>query len=1182
MNNVRPRASYSPMKRSYYTRPVVRPKDLKQDVKTSGVKNMTTVGTRVVVNTGKGNMDNAPKKSMGCGAIRRSVYRIMQCGILTKPLEKQKYRASSGYSINKLNNCGAYDDEDVGAEADFNNMDNTIDVSPIPTLRVHKDHPKVYQMDVKSAFLYGKIDEEVYVSQPLGFVDPKFPKKVYKVMKALYGLHQAPRACHDKYVAEILKKFNFVSMKTASTPIETQKSLTKDEEAADVDVHLYRSMIGSLMYLTASRPDIMFAVCACFRFQVTPKTSHLHAVKRIFRYLKGKPKLGLWYPRVSSFDLEAYSDSDYVGANLDRISTTGEAEYVAAANCCRQVLWIQNQMLDYGFNFINTKIYIDNESTICIVKNLVFHSKTKHIEIRHHFIRDAYEKKLIQVLKIHTDDNVADLLTKSFDVSSWQMDVKRYVMLFGLRIKVLNNGNDAWIGEKDVAWIVSMANLEFVDQHNMVACLEKTEGNSDFHEIVDFLASSSIHHALTVSPPIYTSYIEQFWNTASSQTVNDVKQINATVDSKAVVVTEASIRSSLLFNDADGTACLTNEAIFQNLTLMGYEGDFNKLTFQKALFSPQWKFQIHTILHCLSSKSTSWNEFSTNIASAVICLATNQKFNFSKLIFDGMLRNLDNTKKKFLMYPRFLMVFLNNQTKLGEPFNDDYPTPAHNLKVFTNMSRKGLKFSGKVTPLFDCMLVPHQAPEGEGSNQPTEPQPTPSPTQPSTGDQPPETSSSHATTQDSRDSLEGTNGNEEVQTPHDSPLSGGHTSDRAEGAPNLQELSVLCTKLSNRVLALESITDAQAAEINALKSRIKKLEKKCKPSISHHRAWLKNVKRLSMKKRFGQKESVSKQGRKKSKPKSTLDDSTVFDDQDADHSMEYMETEEAVDKGRQSGDKGGNAEELVSTARPEVSTARPDIDAARKEDSMKEEKAKEKGVSIKDVEDSSRPARSTLTLKPLLIIDPKDKGKSFLEEPKPAKKMTRSDFHAAQIARNAEIARQLQVDLQAEVERERQREEEASKAAIAEMRKNLLAEEKAVALNKKTFEEIQALYIKEQERDANFVPIGSERDEKMIDKMNKKAAGMDEEEVPEEPKSTKVEVKQEGREENIRKRSGRRLKMKATKKSKRKKTDSDLEEEEQLRASLKIVPDEEEEIDMKVNGHEIDEFGGQDESEKDL
>ncbi|GKF27978.1 hypothetical protein Tco_0094320, partial [Tanacetum coccineum] len=174
---------------------------------------------------------------------------------------------------------------------------------------------------------------------------------------------------------------------TTSTPIETNKVLLKDEVAEDV----YRSMIGSLMYLTASRPDIMFTVCACTRFQVTPKVSHLHAVKRIFRYLKGQPKLGLWYPRDSPFDLEPFLDSDYARASLDRKSTTGgcqflgkrliswqckkqtivanstsEAEYIVAANCCGQVLWIQNQMLDYRFNFMNTKIHIDNESTILL------------------------------------------------------------------------------------------------------------------------------------------------------------------------------------------------------------------------------------------------------------------------------------------------------------------------------------------------------------------------------------------------------------------------------------------------------------------------------------------------------------------------------------------------------------------------------------------------------------------------------------------------------------------------------------------------------------------------------------------------------------------------------------------------------------------------------------------------
>ncbi|GJW32731.1 putative ribonuclease H-like domain-containing protein [Tanacetum coccineum] len=269
-------------------------------------------------------------------------------------------------------------------------------------------------------FLYGTIEEEpvnetcvklknhlwvhkeVFMGEFKGLMHKRFQMSSMGELTFFLGLQVQQKEdgifiSQDKYVAEILKKFDFATVKTTSTPIETNKALVKDEEAEAVDVHLYRSMIGSLMYLTASRPDIMFAVCACARFQVTPKTSHIHAVKRIFRYLKGQPKLGL---------------CDYAGASLDRKSTTGgcqflrrrliswqckkqtivansttEAEYVAAANCCGQVLWIQNQMLDYGFNFMNTKIYIDNESTICIVKNPVFHSKTKHIEIRHHFIR---------------------------------------------------------------------------------------------------------------------------------------------------------------------------------------------------------------------------------------------------------------------------------------------------------------------------------------------------------------------------------------------------------------------------------------------------------------------------------------------------------------------------------------------------------------------------------------------------------------------------------------------------------------------------------------------------------------------------------------------------------------------------------------------------------------------------
>ncbi|GJU16436.1 putative ribonuclease H-like domain-containing protein [Tanacetum coccineum] len=222
----------------------------------------------------------------------------------------------------------------------------------------------VYQMDVKSVFLYGTIDEEGFglcVHNLLVLEDPRFLDKVIirrgTIDKTLFikkdkgdillvqmssmgeltfflGLQVKQKddgifISQDKYVADILKKFDFVTVKTTSTPIETNKALLKDEEAKDVDVHLYRSMIRSLMYLTASRPDIMFAVCAWARFQVTPKVSHLHVVKRIFRYLKGQPKLGLWYPRDSPFDLEAFFDSDYAGASLDRKSTTREQEITA-------------------------------------------------------------------------------------------------------------------------------------------------------------------------------------------------------------------------------------------------------------------------------------------------------------------------------------------------------------------------------------------------------------------------------------------------------------------------------------------------------------------------------------------------------------------------------------------------------------------------------------------------------------------------------------------------------------------------------------------------------------------------------------------------------------------------------------------------------------------------------------
>ncbi|GJS52360.1 putative ribonuclease H-like domain-containing protein [Tanacetum coccineum] len=334
-------------------------------------------------------------------------------------------------------------------EAELGNIPPSYPVLITPHTRIHKDHPiNLVIGDVKSSvktrrmttsyselgFLSAIYEGKTHQDLHTCFEDPDHPDKVYKVVKALYGLHQAPRAWYDTLANYLLcngfqkgpteKKGNFISQHKYGNEILRKFKLPH-----------YISMIGSLMYLTASRPDIMFAVYACARFQVSPKTSHLLAVKRIFRYLKGKPSLGLWYSK-DSHGISCYTDSDFCldAHMIGRVNhwscpSTTEAEYVAAASCCGQVLWIQNQLLDYGYNFMNTVIYIDNNSTICIIENPVQHSKTKHIEIRHHFIRDCNAKKLIQMAKIDTENNVADLLTKGFDAGRFQYLVSSIGML---------------------------------------------------------------------------------------------------------------------------------------------------------------------------------------------------------------------------------------------------------------------------------------------------------------------------------------------------------------------------------------------------------------------------------------------------------------------------------------------------------------------------------------------------------------------------------------------------------------------------------------------------------------------------------------------------------------------------------------------------------------------------------
>nr|KYP71480.1 Copia protein [Cajanus cajan] len=379
-------------------------------------------------------------------------------------------------------------------------------------------------MDVKSVFLNALI-QEVYMEQPPGFVDFKYPNHVYKLKKVLYGLKQALRSWYDrlskffiendyvrgkvdntlfvkkfkndtmyvqiyvddivfgstnislckefaktmqgefvmsmmgelifflglqikqmsdgilitqsKYCNELLKKFGMEGCKEAVTPISNTCNLDLDEKGIVVDNSKYRGIIGSLLYLTASRLDIMFVVCLCARFQANPKESHMKSVKRSLKYLKGTTKVGLWYPKRVSLSLLGYSDSDYAGCRLDRKSTSGtcyllgralvswhskkqgcvalstvEGEYIAAGSCCAQILWMKQQLRDYGTELNKIPLRCDNTSAINLTKNPILHSRTKHIEIRHHFLRDHVQKNDCVVEFVETSKQLADIFTK--------------------------------------------------------------------------------------------------------------------------------------------------------------------------------------------------------------------------------------------------------------------------------------------------------------------------------------------------------------------------------------------------------------------------------------------------------------------------------------------------------------------------------------------------------------------------------------------------------------------------------------------------------------------------------------------------------------------------------------------------------------------------------------------------
>ncbi|GJT61862.1 hypothetical protein Tco_1005395 [Tanacetum coccineum] len=388
-----------------------------------------------------------------------------------------------------------------------------------------------------------------------------------------------------------------------------------------------------------------------------------------------------------------------------------------------------------------------------------------------------------------------------------------------------------------------MSALKFADSHNMVAFLAKPTESEGFKQIVDFLNANPIKYALTVNPTIYTSCIEQFWATTKVKTINGDVQLHALVDRK------------------------------KQLIHMGYEKLSQKLTFYKAFFSPQWKFLIHTILQCLSATSTAWNGFSSTMASIIICLATNQKFNFSKHIFESMVKNVDSSVK-FLMYPRFVQVFLDKQVGDMSTHDEIFVTPSHIKKVFGNMKMVGKGFSRAVTPLFPTVMIQAKKVMGEGSAMPTNPYYTPI-IQPSTS-QPQKKQSRRKQRKDNEipqpsgptEPIADEAANEEnVPTQsNDPPLSRVNTLGSGEDRLTLKELIDLCTKLSDRVLDLETTKTAQAKEIASLKKRVKKLERKKKSKTPGMKRLFKIDRSAqvvsSEDEGLGDQEDASKQGRK--------------------------------------------------------------------------------------------------------------------------------------------------------------------------------------------------------------------------------------------------------------------------------------------------------------------------------
>ncbi|GJU63504.1 hypothetical protein Tco_1245339 [Tanacetum coccineum] len=638
----------------------------------------------------------------------------------------------------------------------------------------------------------------------------------------------------------------------------------------------------------------------------------------------------------------------------------------------------------------------------------------------------------------------------------------------------------------------------------MIACVEKTEHNANFHQIIDYLTGCSINYSLLVDPDLIGPWLQQFWATASLRVINEVPHIRAMVDGKRVLISEETIRADLLFDDADGVDCFPKQVIWDSLRDIGYEGNLAQLTFSKPLFSPQWKYLVHVLLHCLSPKSTSWEQFGTNIASALVGLATNQKFNFSLMIMNGMLGHISNGTP-FLMYPRFIQLFLNKQLEGVTRPQHFLPSVTLPSKVFTFMRKNSPKFSGRITPLTPPMLEVITALAAEEAH----------------GE------STHSRTASSPRDAQGTPTQSAAQDSIQQDTDAAQDTDKVQDASQTSggdEGLLDIYALNREVRRLKRQTISQAKQIHKLKAKLKKLSKGVKPLVKHHSLWVKSQKLKTRGKKQKKKVSSVKLGRNKdegnlSEEHHDHDDHFVFEEFDAteaavtpDLERKSDETEEVIiEEEKDTSDvKSGDTEELdlekiQSTARQSAVTPRTlDFDDEAGPSSpirpTQEEEPEEQFKDDEFLADLNRTRGLSIPgpmqsqpQQPTQATDPKEKGKGILVEEPKKKKLTLQQIRALETTHDEEIARKIQAEWDAEEERKRLEALKKPKTilkkptSLVQERNQMMSFLKGQGyknLQKLKYPQMKELYDKVQEsiKDSfkDFIPIGSEKEEQML------------------------------------------------------------------------------------------------------